>query len=98
SGSDDIGGSGLAAYNVYVSDNGGEFALWQHETMATSATYTGVAGHTYGFYSAAFDNAGNAQSISMEPQATTTVDTTPPTSSVTALPAFSPSTFTLRWS
>ena len=47
SGSDDAGGSGIATYNVYVSDDGGPFTLWQSDTTATSATYTGQAGHTY---------------------------------------------------
>ena len=47
-GQDDPGGSGIASYNVYVSDNGGPFTLWRLETTATSDTYAGVVGHTYG--------------------------------------------------
>jgi hypothetical protein len=99
SGQDDPGGSGIATINVYVSDNGGPFTLWQNDTTATSATFTGVNGHTYEFNSIAFDNAGNVQAEPMSPQATTTVDTVPPTSTVAPLPATenSPS-FTVNWS
>jgi hypothetical protein len=98
SGQDDPGGSGIASYDVYVSDNGGEFTLWQQDTTATSATFTGVDGDIYAFYSVAFDNAGNAQPAPMSGQVTTTVDATPPTSSVSALPAFSPASFLVSWS
>jgi RHS repeat-associated protein len=97
-GQDDPGGSGIAAFVVYVSDNGGEFTLWQSETTATSASFTGQNGHTYDFYAAAFDNAGNAQVMLTGAQATTTVDATPPTSSVSELPAFSAALFDVRWS
>ena len=77
SGQDDPGGSGIAFYNVYVSDNGGPFTLWQSDTTATSATFTGVAGHTYGFYSVATDNVGNVQATPTAAQATTLVMTQP---------------------
>src|SRR5262249_12792590 len=33
SGQDDAGGSGISAYNVLVSDNGGPFTLWQAAAM-----------------------------------------------------------------
>jgi RHS repeat-associated protein len=98
SGQDDLGGSGIGSFNVYVSDNGGAFTLWQSDTSSTTATFTGVDGHTYGFYSIAFDNAGNAERIPAGPEATTKVDATAPISSVAALPAFSPATFGLTWS
>src|SRR5262249_19208162 len=98
SGSDDPGGSGIASFDVYVSDNGGDFTLWQYDTTDTSALFTGQMGHTYAFYSAAFDNAGNVQLPPADAQATTTVDTVPPTSTVAALPAFSPASFTVSWS
>ena len=68
-----LGGSGLASYDVYVSDNGGSFTLWQPATTATSATFTGVDGHSYGFYSIALDNAGNSQATPGRAQANTFV-------------------------
>ena len=74
-GQDDPGGSGIGSYNVYVSDNGSEFTLWQSATTATSATFTGQDGHTYGFYGVATDNVGNVQPTPPSPQAYTTVNT-----------------------
>ena len=53
SGSD--AGAGIAAYDVYVSDNGGPFQPWLAATPQTTADYTGLAGHTYAFYSVATD-------------------------------------------
>ena len=44
SGSDGAG-PGINNYNVYVSDDGGAYTLWQSDTTATSATYTGQVGH-----------------------------------------------------
>ena len=98
SGSDDTGGSGLASYSIYVSDNGGSFTPWLTATTQTSATYDGLDGHTYGFYSIATDNVGNVQTAPTSAQATTTVDSTPPQSSVSSLPTYSPGTFTVGWS
>jgi hypothetical protein len=98
SGSDGANGSGIAGYDVYVSDNGAPFTPFQTATTQTSATFTGVNGHSYGFYSVATDKVGNVQPIPTSAQASTSVDTAPPTSSVTALPAFSPASFTLSWS
>jgi hypothetical protein len=73
SGSDGANGSGIATYQVYVSDNGNPYTLWQPATAATSATYAGQVGHTYGFYSVATDKAGNVQTTPAAAQAGTTV-------------------------
>jgi hypothetical protein len=54
-------GSGIASYTVYVSDNDGPFKAWQTNTKLTSASYTGGADHSYGFYSIATDNVGNVE-------------------------------------
>ncbi len=77
SGHDDTGGPGIASYAVYVSDNGGPFAAFQADTTATSATFTGVNGHAYGFYSIATDSAGDVQSTPTAAQATTEIDLPP---------------------
>ena len=61
SGQDDTGGSGIANYSVYVSDNEGAFTIWQNQVTTTSASFAAVAGHTYDFYSVATDNVGNVQ-------------------------------------
>lgn len=75
-------GSGVMAYSVWVSDNGGPFTLWQKDTPNTSAIYAGVNGHSYAFYSIAADNVGNVEPAKTTAEASTTVtlviDTTPP--------------------
>jgi Bacterial Ig-like domain (group 3) len=70
-------GSGIASYNIYVSDNGGALTLWQSAVTTTSASYTGTLGHTYGFYSIATDKAGNIEAAKTSPDTSTTVTTTP---------------------
>ncbi len=93
------GSSGIAYYDIYSSDNGGAFLPWKSHTTATSATFTGQNGHTYGFYSVATDNVGGVQPTPAGAQATTTLNVpVPPVSSVTELPAFSKPSFTVSWS
>ncbi len=77
SGTDDTGGSGVASYDVYASDNNGPFTLWQSATTQTSATFNGAYGHSYAFYSVATDNVGHVQPTPGAPQATTQVIATP---------------------
>ena len=81
SGQDYVGGSGVADYEVYVSDDGGPVALFESNTTATSATFTGEDGHTYSFYSVATDIGGNQQATPTTAQATTLVDL-PPTATI----------------
>src|SRR6202012_475036 len=91
-------GSGIAFYDVYVSDNGGLFALWQSATTATSASYTGVDKHVYGFYSVATDMVGNQEQKLASAEASTTVDNAAPSSSVSPLtPYTNTKTFTVSW-
>ncbi len=67
-------GPGIALYDVFVSDNGGPFEVFQSDTMATSATFTGGQdGHTYSFYSVATDYVDHVQPTPTEAQASTTV-------------------------
>jgi RHS repeat-associated protein len=73
SGSDDPGGSGLAFYDLYVSDNGSPFTLWQSATTSNSAIFTGVIGHTYGFYSIATDEVGNREAAKRAAEASTLI-------------------------
>jgi hypothetical protein len=81
-------GSGVNDFTVFVSDNGSPFTPWQTNTTATSATYPGVAGHTYGFFSQARDLAGNVETLKTQAESTTTVvaDTIPPTTTAVASP------------
>lgn len=55
------GGSGVATYSVYVSTDGGPFAPFRVDTTDTTATFTGVVGSTYAFYSVAQDGLGNRE-------------------------------------
>jgi hypothetical protein len=66
-------GLGIQYYNVYVSDDGGAFTLFQANTTATSATFAGQLGHTYGFYSVATSNVGLTQPTPAGAQASTTI-------------------------
>ncbi len=69
----DPGGSGIATYDVYVSDNGGPFAPYLSGSTQTSATFIGQVGHSYGFYSVATDNVGYVQATPTAAEATTLV-------------------------
>jgi hypothetical protein len=79
SGQDDPGGSGIITYDVFVSDNGRPFTLWQADTTDTSASFTGVDGHSYGFYSRAFDNVNNHEAAKTAAEATAQVVLQQPT-------------------
>jgi hypothetical protein len=77
SGTDDPGGSGVASFNIYFSDNGGPKQVWQAGTTSTSAQFTGQFGHTYAFYSTAQDNSGNVEAAHATPDTTTLVSSPP---------------------
>jgi hypothetical protein len=73
-GQDDASGSGIGFYDVYVSDNGSPYTLWQPGTPDTSATFTiGQHGHTYAFYSVATDNVGHREPAPAAADTQTTV-------------------------
>jgi hypothetical protein len=57
----DPGGSGIAVYNIFAAIDGGSYATWLANSTATSAAYTGFAGHQYSFYSMAVNNVGTIQ-------------------------------------
>ena len=79
-------GSGIAFYNISVSDNSGPFTAWLSQTTAAAANYSGQPGHAYGFYSIATDRAGNVQAAKSVADATTTVSP----NAVGVLPSISP--------
>ena len=76
-GQDDVGGSGIASYNIYVSDNGGAWTLWQAATTSTNASFHGQPQHTYGFTSRAHDNSGNVEAQHLIADATTKIVANP---------------------
>ena len=77
SGTDDIGGSGVGSYDVFVSDNGGPFTSFLTGTALTSTDFTGIGGHTYRFYSVATDNVGLQEAAPVTADATTTINSPP---------------------
>ena len=85
------------AYTLFVADltNSGPFKAILKNTKNTSLSFTGKNGHTYGFFSVATDNVYNYEPTPTMVKARTTVDASPPTSAVAALPVVSPGNFTV---
>jgi hypothetical protein len=77
SGQDDAGGSGIASYDVYVSNNGAAWTLWMASTTDTAGDFTGQLHHTYSFYIIARDYVGNSEAAPSVPDAVTTVNHAP---------------------
>jgi RHS repeat-associated protein len=72
-GQDDDGGSGVAHYNIYVSDNGGDWTPWRTGVTETSGLFTGSLNHAYAFYSVARDWVGHEESPPAAADAVTTM-------------------------
>ena len=72
------GGVGIAAYDIYVSQNGGAYYAWLQGTPLNQAPFTGQAGNTYAFYSIALDQAGAIQTTPAQPNTSTVVTTNQP--------------------
>lgn len=66
-GSDPEGGSGLADFELLVSEDGGSYRQVVADTVATSTIFAGRPGITYGFVTVARDNAGNLEAIPPTP-------------------------------
>ncbi|MEP6569512.1 MAG: hypothetical protein ABJC10_07030 [Acidobacteriota bacterium] len=65
-------GSGVQSYDVYASENGGPFTLWQSNATATAGTFIGKPGTGYSFYSLSRDGAGNLEPAKTTAEAGTT--------------------------
>ena len=63
-------GSGVRYYDIYSSDNGGNYIPWQAKTMKTSAYFQGEAEHTYSFFSVATDWIGHMEAMKNQAEAT----------------------------
>ena len=73
SGTDSTGGGGIVSYNIYDSTDGGPFTALLTNTTATTTTFTGAFGHSYGFFSVATDKAGFTQPLPTAAQASTSL-------------------------
>ncbi len=92
------GASGIRHFDVQFRVNNGSWQNWQTATTATSASFTGQNGVFYDFRVRAVDNANNVEAFSPTPDASTTVDTVPPSATVNPLPQFTfADTFTVSW-
>lgn len=85
--------SGIADYDIFVSDNGAAFQPWLSATSLTFAQYSGVDQHTYSFYSVARDLVGNQEIAPVTPEATTTAEALFPTIQI----AFAAGQVTVTW-
>jgi len=68
-------GSGVAGYDVYVAENGGQFTLWKEATTATSALFIGKPATRYDFLSIAHDAVGNIENSKTTAEANTVTRT-----------------------
>jgi hypothetical protein len=75
-GEDNVNGTGLAYFDIFVSVNGGSFTLWLAQTRAGGAIYHGGLGTNYAFYSVGTDYAGNREPAPGTPDAQTRVTLT----------------------
>ncbi len=72
-GNDAAGGSGIASYDIYTSQDDGPYLAWLLATPETSARFSGVSGSQYRFYSVARDAAGNTEAAPAMPDTGTLV-------------------------
>jgi hypothetical protein len=96
-GSDDPAGSGIATFDVFVSEDGGAFTPWLSGTAQTEAVFTGQFGHRYAFATTAVDRVGHLENTVFSTGSPTLLASLP-TSSVQPLTAISTSpTIALNW-
>jgi len=65
--------SGVAWYDLYVSENDGPFVPWLRKTPLVGSTFIGRENTRYAFYSVATDGAGNVEETPALPDAVTSV-------------------------
>lgn len=92
---------GIGSYTIYVSDNNQGYLPIPGltGTPKLSAIYRGQDSHNYRFYSSAVDLAGNREGAHMAPDAITSVDVSPPVSTLDLLsPYLNTTQIPLAWS
>ena len=90
--------TGIAYYDVQYRVNGGSWVSWKSQTVETSGTIqSGANGSLYEFRARAVDKSGNAQEFDSV-QASTRVDTVPPSAEVRDLDEYTfTSAFFVQW-
>jgi predicted amidophosphoribosyltransferase len=83
--------SGIAGYDIMVSESGQPKYGWKWNATNTSDSFSGTDGVTYAFYCEPWDRAGNHQTKA-NPDTSTVVDATGPSSRVSMMPRAVPST------
>jgi hypothetical protein len=97
-GADNPGGSGIEAYIIMVTDNGGAPYAWTTVYNGTSAWFRGAEGHSYLFWSIAVDFAENTEVVLSDNKVGTTVDSVAPTASISAIARYqSKPNFMVSW-
>ncbi len=99
---DNSGGSGLAKVDLYAKAPGqSSYTKVASDTSGNpsgSFSYTAAAGDgSYSFYTLATDKAGNVQAVPGTPNATTLLDTAPPTSKASAPTSSGSTSLTLSY-
>ncbi|MEE8452755.1 MAG: CARDB domain-containing protein [Thermoguttaceae bacterium] len=75
SGQDDVNGSGVVSYTIYVKrDDEQDWGVWLENTPETSGQFDGVGGHTYAFRAVAKDGVGHVEDDPGVAEATTLFD------------------------
>jgi sugar lactone lactonase YvrE len=68
-----VPGSGLQGFTIYVSEDNGAYTPWLADTTDTQDIYPGAPGHVYAFTSQAQDNSGNLEPMHTQPDTFTAV-------------------------
>jgi hypothetical protein len=89
----------VAFYDVYVSTDGGPYALWLQRSQDTGAIFQGETGRSYAFYSRATDPTGNVEAAPSAADASTQVtlnNIAPALAAISAQQVTEGETFTLN--
>jgi hypothetical protein len=81
--------SGVLEYTIFVAEDGDPFVPWLSQTSATHATFKGIRGRSYAFFSAARDMVGNKELAPSSADAVTVIeaDRMAPTTVATLAPS-----------
>jgi hypothetical protein len=79
--------SGIATFDIYVSEDDSAWTLWLGDVTDTTALYVGEDDQVYYFFALATDSAGNREDSVAAAECTTAVDTSTPALPGMLLPA-----------